>query len=261
MAENQQAQTQNPLAQHNASLVVSRCLFLEAPMNEGYNDKGKAIEELANSEDAILAKYVLNDFRILELPNYNGTGDPQRHVNKFERIIRLYAINEAIDEWFTSLVLGTVQKKDEPFQEFMDRFNIENLLVQDLKVDLVVSILLNSLHPGSFRLKLSRSLTKFMEELMIMFEKYINEEEFNKTMEHRKEKKEQRIETRSEKDKKPFKGKYQYYTPLPITQAQKTRDTPTKMTSKKYCNFHNDRGHKTEDCFQLKDEIEILIQQ
>ncbi|PIN07321.1 hypothetical protein CDL12_20112 [Handroanthus impetiginosus] len=278
--------------------------------------------------EEILAEYVPNDFRIPELPNYDGKGDPQRHVNNFERIIRLYAISdaqkaqifattldEAADEWFTSLVPGTVvnytqlarkfiyhfaskkkakrpythlfsiqQKENEPLREFMDRFNTESLLVQDLKADLIVSILLNSLLPGSFRSKLSRSPPKSIEELMIMSEKYINEEEFNKMKEQggppknnvfQKEKKELKLEARSDKDKQPFKGKYQHYTPLAITRAQalmaiedpkllqwpkKTRDTPAKMTSKKYCHFHKDRGHDTEDCFQLKDEIERLIQ-
>ncbi|PIN13714.1 hypothetical protein CDL12_13664 [Handroanthus impetiginosus] len=141
-----------------------------------------------------------------ELPNYDGTNDPQRHVNKFERIIRLYAVSDAqkaqifattLDEalarkfiyHFASKkkakkpythLFSIQQKEDEPLREFIDRFNTESLMVQDLRMDLVVAILMNSLQPGSFRSKLSRSPPRSMEELMIMSEKYINEEEFSK---------------------------------------------------------------------------------
>ncbi|PIN10946.1 hypothetical protein CDL12_16462 [Handroanthus impetiginosus] len=173
--------------------------------------------------DEILMECVPNNFRIPKLPNYDGIDDPQRHVNKFERIIRQYAISDAqkaqifsttldkaADEWFTSLVPGTLvnytqlarkfiynfsskkkakrpythlfsiqQKEDEPLREFIDRFNTESLMVQDLRMDLVVAVLMNSLQPSSFRSKLSRSPPRSMEELMIMSEKYINEEEFS----------------------------------------------------------------------------------
>ncbi|KAL0341378.1 UNVERIFIED_CONTAM: Transposon Ty3-G Gag-Pol polyprotein [Sesamum radiatum] len=37
------------------------------------------------------------------------------------------------------------------------------------------------------------------------------------------------------------------------------RENPKRMKSDKYCLFHKDRGHGTEDCFHLKDEIEKLI--
>ncbi|KAL0324744.1 UNVERIFIED_CONTAM: hypothetical protein Scaly_2441500 [Sesamum calycinum] len=43
--------------------------------------------------------------------------------------------------------------------------------------------------------------------------------------------------------------------------SQRTRDTPTKKNSKKYCRFHRDKGHDTEDSYQLKNEIERLVRQ
>ncbi|KAK6140870.1 hypothetical protein DH2020_025402 [Rehmannia glutinosa] len=42
---------------------------------------------------------------------------------------------------------------------------------------------------------------------------------------------------------------------------KKMRSTPNRQNSDKYCYFHKDHGHDTEDCFQLKDMIERLIQQ
>ncbi|KAL0291762.1 UNVERIFIED_CONTAM: hypothetical protein Sradi_7014800 [Sesamum radiatum] len=40
---------------------------------------------------------------------------------------------------------------------------------------------------------------------------------------------------------------------------QKIKDTPTKKYSKRYCRFHRDKRHGTEDCYKLKNEIERLV--
>ena len=37
------------------------------------------------------------------------------------------------------------------------------------------------------------------------------------------------------------------------------RSDPTKRDNTKYCEFHRDHGHRTDDCIQLRKEIEYLI--
>ncbi|KAL0426871.1 UNVERIFIED_CONTAM: hypothetical protein Slati_2861900 [Sesamum latifolium] len=37
------------------------------------------------------------------------------------------------------------------------------------------------------------------------------------------------------------------------------RENPKRMKSDRYCLFHRDRGHSSEECLHLKDEIEKLI--
>ncbi|XP_038973590.1 uncharacterized protein LOC120105313 [Phoenix dactylifera] len=37
------------------------------------------------------------------------------------------------------------------------------------------------------------------------------------------------------------------------------RKSGARSHSRKYCRFHRDHGHNTEECFQLQDEIEALI--
>ncbi|KAL0313321.1 UNVERIFIED_CONTAM: hypothetical protein Sradi_5731400 [Sesamum radiatum] len=45
-----------------------------------------------------------------------------------------------------------------------------------------------------------------------------------------------------------------------IARPRSWRDTPQRPKSDKFCHFHNDYGHTTEECRHLKNEIERLIQ-
>ena len=66
----------------------------------------------------------------------------------------------------------------------------------------------------------------------------------------------------------------QQYTPLTTSMLQVLREVqherflrwpsqmksnPTRRDDAKYCEFHKDHGHRTDDCIQLKKEIEYLI--
>ncbi|KAL0458400.1 UNVERIFIED_CONTAM: hypothetical protein Slati_0467200 [Sesamum latifolium] len=66
-----------------------------------------------------------------------------------------------------------------------------------------------------------------------------------------------------------------YYTSLSIPRAEllavaiqqglvrrppPMQDNLKRMKSEQFCHFHEDRGHDTEDCYNLKDEIERLVQ-
>ncbi|XP_048494358.1 uncharacterized protein LOC125494689 [Beta vulgaris subsp. vulgaris] len=94
---------------------------------------------------------------------------------------------------------------------------------------------------------------------------------------YRKDKKSDTTGRREENNsvKKGFEGrpdKYHNYTPLMISRGRifelhykdEKWQRPRKMYYKgrdksKWCEFHDDYGHKTDDCKDLKDEIEDLI--
>ena len=90
--------------------------------------------------------------------------------------------------------------------------------------------------------------------------------------------KKRRTEEKKDRDnKKPGpSARNQQYTPLNILLEQvlmqikddpslkwpeKMKGDPNKCNRNKYCCFHNDHGHDTDECFDLKQQIENLIRQ
>ncbi|XP_011078520.1 uncharacterized protein LOC105162224 [Sesamum indicum] len=71
------------------------------------------------------------------------------------------------------------QREDETLKAFMGRFNNEVLEVQDLQIDMMVSILIHGLKKGPFASALARDPPAGTEQLMEMAQKYIDEEEMN----------------------------------------------------------------------------------
>lgn len=74
---------------------------------------------------------------------------------------------------------------------------------------------------------------------------------------------------------KTLVGRFRQYTPFVATAKNVPnqisdkvilRDPPPLQTDRarrnqnKYCNFHKDVGHKTKNCIQLRDQIELLVQ-
>ncbi|KAL2253091.1 UNVERIFIED_CONTAM: hypothetical protein Sindi_0103800 [Sesamum indicum] len=113
-------------------------------------------------------------------------------------------------EWFTSLESGTIdsyeqlihkfsfhfaskrkakrstthlftirQREEETLKNFMGRFNNEVLEVQDLRIDMIVSILIHGLKKGPFASALAQDPPTGTEQLMEMAQKYIDEKEMN----------------------------------------------------------------------------------
>ncbi|KAL0373696.1 UNVERIFIED_CONTAM: hypothetical protein Sradi_3285300 [Sesamum radiatum] len=225
--------------------------------------RGEIVSQNRNSpfSNKILTEVVDPSFRMPDLPKYDGTKDPQEHV--------------------AALDLG----ESESLKNFIGRFNNETLEVQDLRIDMIVSILIHGLKKGPLASALARDPPEDVEQLMKIAQKYIDEEEINAMKDGEcqrsrdrgrwKDNREKYVRTDKEKES-PYQPKFHRYTPLATTRTkalmmveksnllqwpQHTRFTPAKRFSNKYCRFHTEKGHDTEDCYQLKDEIERLVRQ
>ncbi|KAL2228687.1 UNVERIFIED_CONTAM: hypothetical protein Sindi_1848400 [Sesamum indicum] len=275
--------------------------------------RGEIVAHNKNSpfNNDILVQVVEPGFRVPDLPRYHGTKDPYEHVAAFDMVMNLYGQSE----WFTNLPRGSIdlheqivqklsfpfasrrkqkrsathlftirQREDETLKSFVGRFNNEMIEIQDLHIDIVVSILIHGLKKGPFASTLARDPPGDAKQLMALAQKYIDEEEMNAMKDYERREREQLYkrpnDTRGGGGSKPtqdkpkelkYQPKYHNYTPLPMSQEKAlmmvevlkwprhTRYTPSKKFSNKYCRFHRERGHNTEECFLLKDEIERLV--
>ncbi|KAL0320511.1 UNVERIFIED_CONTAM: hypothetical protein Sradi_5312600, partial [Sesamum radiatum] len=247
--------------------------------------RGEIVSQNRNSlfSNKILTEVVDPNFRMPDLPKYDGTKDPQEHVAAFELVMNLYSQSSAINaklfvttltekaqEWFTSLPSGGIetfdqliqkftfhfsskrkqkrsatylfnirQGENESLKNFIGIFNNETLEVQDLRIDMIVSILIHGLKKGPLASALARDPSEDVDQLMKIAQKYIDEEEIN-----------------AMKD-----GEWQRSRDRGRWKNNREKFTPAKRFSSKYCRFHREKGHDTEDFYQLKDEIERLVRQ
>ncbi|KAL0409717.1 UNVERIFIED_CONTAM: hypothetical protein Sradi_1906100 [Sesamum radiatum] len=162
-------------------------------------------------------------------------------------------------------------------------FNAAALEVPFATQQVKASAFSQGLSNGDFFKSLAKKPASKFDALLAREVKYINMEDAQaaKKESHGKIRKEIKEETSKKpsidtRDKKNlFQRVNAVYTPLtvPITQAfiaveekwlltcpRSWRDTPQHPKSDKFCRFHNDYGHTTEECRHPKNEIERLIQ-
>ncbi|KAL2225165.1 UNVERIFIED_CONTAM: hypothetical protein Sindi_3130200, partial [Sesamum indicum] len=143
----------------------------------------------------ILLEIVDSGFRFQDLPMYDGTKDPREHVVAFDLVMNLYGQTEQIkaklfkfsfyfaskrkDKWSATYLFTIRQRDDEILKSSIGGFSNEILEVQDLRIDMMVSILILGLKKGLFASALARDPPGGTEQLMELAQKYIDEEEMN----------------------------------------------------------------------------------
>ncbi|MED6166153.1 hypothetical protein PIB30_106231 [Stylosanthes scabra] len=150
-------------------------------------------------------------------------------------------------------LLAIIQKPNETTRKFIERFNAECKIIDGL-VDGVASLCLtNGLANDEFRKQLTTKLG--------------HEQIHHPKDNHR--------ETGSRGNPKPLKQKFDNYTPLAASITEiyhqisekgvlpKARPLKGKTQNAKsrslFCDYHQGYGHKTQDCYDLKDAIEQAI--
>ncbi|XP_059629713.1 uncharacterized protein LOC132272621 [Cornus florida] len=192
-------------------------------------------------------------------------------------------------------LLTVKQQKGESLRDYISRFNTEMLQVEEADDKEALAAFMGGLQTSRFLFSLLEEPPTNMAELLVRAKRHMNAEDAmmarkGKEGEDKKaDKKRPALTTKDEKEtkyKKPMVNqsekasryknaeRYTNYTPLNMLIDQvflQIQDEPylkwppkLKSDSKrrprdKYCRFHKDYRHATEDCFDLKDQIETLI--
>ncbi|XP_075662904.1 uncharacterized protein LOC142632363 [Castanea sativa] len=182
------------------------------------------------------------------------------------------------------------QQEDETLRSYIARFNKEALSIDEADDKILVAAFTNGLWKGKFLFSLYKNDPKTMSDVLYRETKYMNAEDALLTREEKPRKKERQEDARSDRGRKKAKteerrddrrprppaGRFTSFTPLtaPIDQVLmqikdegaltfpgKLKGGPSKRPRDKYCCFHQDHGHDTANCYDLKQQIEALIRQ
>ncbi|KAL8154806.1 hypothetical protein AgCh_000241 [Apium graveolens] len=180
--------------------------------------------------EEIMNAHISRKFKMPTIKAYDGTRDPTNHVRTFSNALLLQPVNDAIKcrvfpqtllgNWLKDGIVGT----KESLRDYLNRFTKEALKVPDL--DDKDKYPRTEQNPDSTSKKGGPG-QKFTEYAKV------NAPRSQIWMEIEKD--------RDIRWPKPLKA------------------DPAKLDKSKYCRFHKDVGHDTDDCRQLKDEIEFLI--
>ncbi|XP_016192393.1 uncharacterized protein LOC107633267 [Arachis ipaensis] len=186
-------------------------------------------------------------------------------------------------------LLGVTQRSGELTRKYLDRFNDECLEIDRLTDSVASLCLTNGLLNEDFRKHLTTKPVWTMQEIQSVAREYINDEEvsqvvdankrqpsYNQTRQHgsgERQKEHARDGGLSKAPRSfPRVGKFTNYTPtIPIIKVYqqiaekkilpKPRPLKNRTGGSKslYCDYHKGYGHKTQDCFDLKDAFEQVI--
>jgi hypothetical protein len=196
----------------------------------------------------------------------------------------------------TTHLLNVKQKEGETLRSYLTRFNKEMLLVDGADDKVVLTAFISGLQSGDFLFSVYKDPPSTMTEMMYEAQRYMNGEEALLARDQTTGKKRkgdhadrpaephetrpnaQRNRNRRQEDRsgRGFNERFNRFTPLnaPVDHIfmqirndpalkwpGKLLMDPDKRPRDKYCRFHRDHGHNTEDCYDLKRQIEELIKQ
>nr|XP_023884404.1 uncharacterized protein LOC111996645 [Quercus suber] len=239
-------------------------------------------------------------FKMPSLDSYDGTRDPFNYIATFKTTIHLQGVPDEImcrafpttlkgpaRVWFSKIPPNTMTS-------FEELSKLEDLTVDEVDDKLLLAAFHNGVNSDLFIHKLYEKEPQSMAKLVHSAQNFMNVED---AIIAKKRKRAERMETNpvrhAEQGSRPKKGRIeekndrdnkrpgssvrnQQYTPLnvPLEQVlmqikddpslnwpEKMKGDSNKRNRNKYCRFHRDHGHDTDECFDLKQQIENLIRQ
>ncbi|XP_052197258.1 uncharacterized protein LOC127804436 [Diospyros lotus] len=180
----------------------------------------------------------------------------------------------------TMALVSMKQNQGEPLKDFVSRFNMEALSIENFDHNVAMVAFQNALRPGPFAQSLAKTPPSTFTDILGWATKYINAEEVMqaKKTEHveKKDKKKHPEERKSDDRREKHRPRWDSggFTPLNAPRAEilatiegkdylkkprLMKASSDKRNRSKYCRFHRDHGHDTEECHQLKEETQELI--
>nr|GEW33723.1 reverse transcriptase domain-containing protein [Tanacetum cinerariifolium] len=193
------------------------------------------------------------------IKTYDRTGDPEDHVKIFQAAAQVE--RWVMPTWchmFNSTLIGAARKKyvkdpveihnikqreGETLEDFMERFKIETGRMKGAPECMRISGFMHGINNPELIKCLNEHVPKTMEEMMVATTAFIRGEA---------------AAARKEKG---------HGTPKEILAAEANKFQPPlpmvtpveKRNSSKFCDFPNDKWHSTDECMQLKKQIEELV--
>ncbi|XP_050217585.1 uncharacterized protein LOC126668425 [Mercurialis annua] len=171
------------------------------------------------------------------------------------------------------------QGESETLKNFVDRFNKEAVQIEHLNHDTAIEAMKMGTRYERLRDKILMKKPSTFQELMAIAHKYVELDEARRTLTKQyEEDKPEKYRSRGGDDRtqrfgrgnKPFDFTPLNIAPVEIFSWMKNNsvmyNTPRKLhpdkerDKSKYCRFHEGYGHDTDRCWDLKREIEQLIQ-
>ncbi|XP_074323040.1 uncharacterized protein LOC141659987 [Apium graveolens] len=219
---------------------------------------------------------------------------PPNSIGSFKDLSQAFIkkfISGRVHEKSSASFIGIIQGAKETLRDYLNRFTKEDLKVPDLDDKEAMIALQQGTRERFFKMSLTKRPPESMLQLLDRAGKYIKVEErmkktvvSNEPVGNRKRKTDQEYDA---KDKYPrtrngsnssFKRNQQprftEYARLNAPRSQilmeiekekefkwlkPLRGDPENRDKSRYCRYHKDVGHDTNDCRRLKDEIEYLI--
>ncbi|GJS92216.1 reverse transcriptase domain-containing protein [Tanacetum coccineum] len=217
--------------------------------------------------------------RKTRMPNnvktYDGTGDPEDQLKVFQASAQVE--RWSMPTWchmFNSTLIGAARKKHvkdpveihnikqkdgETIEEFIERFKVETGRMKGASECMKISRFMHGVNNPELTKRLNEHIPKTLEEMMTMTAAFIRGE----TTPASKKK----VHTPWRLQDQPKRHNSERRTPKEIIAAESEKFKPLhpmvtpvdKRSSNKFCEFHNDKGHSTDECMQLKKQIEELV--
>ncbi|GJY88156.1 reverse transcriptase domain-containing protein [Tanacetum coccineum] len=172
------------------------------------------------------------------------------------------------------------QRDGETIEEFMERFKVETGRMKGAPECMKISGFMHGVNNPELTKRLNERVPKTLEEMMTTTTAFIRGEtaaaskkKVHTPWKPQDQSKRHTSERRSDFRNQPRDGRgSNKFTPLNRTpkeifaaESEKFKPPPPMVTpadkrsSNKFCEFHNDKGHSTDECMQLKKQIEELV--